>query len=421
MINQLKRQVVSSIIRKKLIGKRLNYREIFALMDELAHPRLDDILTTYYTAAGFTQGFGQEELYYLTKAMVATGDKLSFKGVVADKHSTGGMVGTRTSMIIVPIVAAAGVKIPKNSSRAITSPSGTADTMEVLASVTFSPKQIHKIVEEVGGCIVWGGHLGLAPADDMIIRVEEPLGFESIDKMILSIMAKKIASGITHLVLDLPIGPNMKIRHMKEAEVVKKKFEYLGKRFKIKMTVDINKTLQPTGCGVGPVLEARDVLQILEQKRNRSFTLERKSVRLAIQLLTLCFKDLPKRSDSKDPESLVMSLLSSGKALTKFREIIHAQGGDRNVSTESLALAHNILDVKSSKSGQIVMLSNRNVSVLAKILGSPNDKKAGIFLMHKLEEKVDKGDILCTFYSSDKWRLNEALKTLLYLPIYKIE
>ena len=184
-----------SAIRKKLLGKALNYQEVFALMDEIANQKLGPVLTTYFAAAGFQRGFSNPELYYLTKAMAETGQKVHFRGIVADKHSVGGLVGTRTTMILVPIVAALGIKIPKTSSRAITTPSGTADTMEVLAPVNFNPHQMKKIVQKTGGCIVWGGHLGMAPADDIIIRVEQPLAFESFDKIIVSIMAKNWPPG----------------------------------------------------------------------------------------------------------------------------------------------------------------------------------------------------------------------------------
>jgi thymidine phosphorylase len=152
-------QVAIDAIKKKLKGKKLSYNEIFAIMDEMANERLGPVLTAYFAAAGFTEGFTNEELYHLTRAMVATGPVLHFKGIVADKHSTGGVAGTRTTLILVPIIAAAGFQIPKTSSRAITSPSGTADTMEVLAPVTFMPKQIESLVAKSGGCIVWGGHL----------------------------------------------------------------------------------------------------------------------------------------------------------------------------------------------------------------------------------------------------------------------
>src|SRR5579872_2697945 len=175
-------------IRKKLVGKNLTYKEIFAVMDEISHNKLGDVLTTYFAASGYSKGFTNEELYYLTKAMVETGDKLHFEGIVADKHSIGGVPGTRTTLIVIPIVAAAGFKIPKSSSRAITTPDGTADDMEVLSSVTFTKEEIYKIVKETNGCIVWGGSVDIAPADDIIIQVEKPLEYESFDKVVVSIM-----------------------------------------------------------------------------------------------------------------------------------------------------------------------------------------------------------------------------------------
>ena len=278
-------------IQKKLLGKPLTYKEIYNLMDEISNKRLSDVLTTYFVAASFKKGFTEDELYFLTRAMVETGTKLKFDGIVADKHCIGGIAGSRTTMIVVPIIAAAGFKIPKTSSRAITSPAGTADVMETLADVEFTPEQIHRIVDAVGGCIVWGGHLGIAPADDTIIRVEEPLSFESFDKVIISIMSKKVAVSTNHLVLDIPVGPTMKVRSMADAERVAAKFKAIAKRFDIKMVVDINETLEPAGRGIGPKLEARDVLRVLEQHDERSHDLEAKALRLAGLLLGICYKD----------------------------------------------------------------------------------------------------------------------------------
>src|SRR3989344_116411 len=173
-----KHQAIAAI-RKKLVGKELNYKEIYAIMDQISQEKLGDVLTTYFAASGFSKGFSGEELYYLTKAMVETGEKLKFSGIVADKHSIGGVPGTRTTLIVVPVVAGAGFKIPKSSSRAITTPAGTADAMEVLSEVTFGEKEIYEIVGRANGCIVWGGSFKIAPADDEIIRIEEPLMFES--------------------------------------------------------------------------------------------------------------------------------------------------------------------------------------------------------------------------------------------------
>ena len=211
MTNSDQKKAVLSI-QKELLGKKLNYGEIYNLMDQISHGQMSDILTTYFVAASFKQGYGPEELYHFTKAMVETGNRLRFKGTVADKHSVGGVAGTRATMILVPIVAAAGFKIPKISSRAITTPAGTADAMEVFAGVEFSIEQVEHIVNTVGGCICWNGRLGIAPADDILIHIEEPLAFESFDKIIVSIMAKKVAASTTHLVLDIPIGKTINLK-----------------------------------------------------------------------------------------------------------------------------------------------------------------------------------------------------------------
>jgi len=406
-------------IRKKLLGKRLTYNEIFSVMDEIAHERLGDVLTTYFTAAGFREGFTPEELYYMTKAMVATGEKLKFNGIVADKHSTGGVAGTRTTMILVPIIAAAGFKIPKNSTRAITSPAGTADTMEVVAPVTFDIAGIERIVHTVGGCIVWGGHLGLAPADDIIIQIEQPLAFESYDKVIVAIMAKKIASSATHVVIDIPVGPTMKIQHFTDAQIIANKFEFLAGKFNIKLAIDINETQQNAGRGVGPVLEARDVFEVLEGKTDRPLALEAKALRLAGKLLDICYSDTRKH-ETVSGEETAKSLLHSGKALEKMKEIIKAQGGNPNVESKDLHPGKEKFDIVSPKRGMISGIDNKQISITCRILGCPTDKKSGMYAVRKLEEHVDKGDILCTLYSTDKWRLREAVETMKHMPIYTI-
>ncbi len=413
-------QKAINAIKKKLVGKRLNYDEIYSIMDEIANEKLSPVLTTYFAAAGFKEGFSDEELYSLTKAMVATGPRLKFPGIVADKHSAGGVAGTRTTMIVVPIIAAAGYKIPKTSTRAITSPAGTADTMEVVAPVTFTTAQITNIVNKVGGCIVWGGHVGLAPADDILIQVERPLAFESYDKIIVSVMAKKIASGANHLVLDLPVGPTMKIQHFKDAELMSRKFIMLGKRFKIKVVVDINEIRQNAGRGIGPVLEARDVFEVLEQAPGRPLALEAKALRLAGKLLSLCFADTPGKKDM-DGEEAARELLTSGKALKKMREIIKAQGGHPDITSSKLTPGKYVYAYKASKHGMISGMNNQQITVICRILGCPTDKKAGMYLNRKLEERVDKGDILATIYSSDKWRLKEAAETLKSMPVYAVE
>jgi len=421
--NDKEMSIAIQAIQKKLLGKKLKYREIYAIMDEIAKEKLSDILTTYFVASSFKEGYTPEELYLFTKAMVETGNQLKFPGLVADKHSVGGIAGTRTTMIIVPIIAAAGFKIPKISSRAITTPAGTADVMEAIASVEFTPPEIKKIVLKTNGCIAWNGKLGIAPADDVIIRVEEPLAFESFDKIIISVMAKKVAAGTTHLALDLPIGKTAKIRHYSDAEKVAKKFIDLGKSFGIKIVCDINEMLEPAGRGIGPILEARDVLYILEQHKDRPLRLESKAVRLAGMLLDLCYKE--KKSRKKTPagggEEEARKILESGTALQKFREIVAAQKGDKNISSASLKLAPHRQEITLGLSGKIKGINNYNLNTVAKVLGSPTDKTAGIYLLKKLDHNVKKNEPVMILYSTDKYRLKEAEVTLKNLPIFVVE
>lgn len=405
-------------IQKKLLGKKLSYQEVYTLMDEIGSKRLGDVLTTYFVAASFKEGFSTEELFFLTKAMVETGTRLNFKGIVADKHSTGGVAGTRTTLIIVPIIAAAGFKIPKTSSRAITSPAGTADVMELFSKVTFTPKEIETIVNTVGGCIVWGGHLGIAPADDVIIQIEEPLSFESFDKIIVSIMAKKVAVSTNHLVLDIPVGKTMKIRHFSDAEKVAEKFKTLGKRFGMEVVLDINEVLEPAGRGVGPMLEARDVLYVLEQKKDRPLKLEAKALRLAGKLLDICFEDA---GIKKNGEEEAKRILNDGTALKKFKEIIKAQKGNEHVSSDTLKNPDHHLYIHASRNGKVKEINNYNLNTIAKILGAPSDKYAGIYLLKKIDEKAQRKEPIAQFYSSDPYRLKEAEITFKNFPIYTIE
>lgn len=414
------KELALSAIKKKLLGKSLTYEEIYAVMSEIGSERLGPVLTTYFAAAGFRDGFSEDELFFLSKAMVETGPKLHFDGIVAGKHSMGGVAGTRTTMIVVPIVAAAGYKIPKTSTRAITSPAGTADTMEVLAPVTFAPNQIQALVEKTGACIVWGGYLGLAPADDVIIQIEQPLAFESYDKVIVSIMAKQIAAGVNRLVLDVPYGKTMKIEERSDAEAIAKKFSMLAGRFGIHAFPYVNETTQNAGRGAGAALEARDVLSVLEQTVDRPQPLEDKAVKLAGILIDLCLSN-EYNSEKKQGETIAHDLLVSGKAREKFLEIVKSQGGNPDVSSSSIVVGDKIFEYKASQKGIVKAIHNQQVAAICRILGCPMDKKAGLVLTHKLDEQVDKDDILCTLYATDDWKLKEAVETLKHVPIFTVE
>lgn len=414
-------------IRKKLLGKTLNYKEIYAIMDQIANSKFDKVLTTYFAASGYSNGFSDQELYYLTKAMVETGERLTFRGIVADKHSIGGVPGTRTTLIVVPIVAAAGFTIPKSSSRAITTPGGTADDMEVLAPVNLTKEKIYKVVEQTNGCIVWGGSFNIAPADDIIIKVEEPLRFESFDKILVSIMAKKIAFGSTHIVIDLPYGAMVKVHSIKDAEILKTKFEYLAKRFDLKIKVLIHRTDEPAGRGIGPVLETREAIRVLQQKKNKPLDLEIRSLNLAGNLLDLCLIDAPKTLQEDVQKNYgngigwATFLLQQGIAWGKMQEIIKAQGGNATIDSEDLKPGKHTADIDAVKDGKIKKIDSKNITAITKILGAPKEQTAGIYLHKKIGEKAAKNEVLYTLYSNNVYNLKEAKDSLQHFPIMLYE
>ncbi len=414
-------------IKKKLIGKKLNYDDIYALMHEISKNSLGDILTTYFAASGYAKGFSDEELYFLTKAMVETGQKLKFKGIVADKHSIGGLPATRTTMILVPIIAAAGFKIPKSSSRAITTPDGTADDMEVLSNVEFDENQLYEIVEKTNGCIVWGGSFGIAPADDVIIEVEKPLMFESYDKIVVSIMAKKVAFGSNHVVIDIPFGRFAKVHHEKDAKYLAKKFSFIAKKFNIEIKAITHEVLEPMGRGIGPILETRDALEVLEQKATRPLDLEKEALILAGNLLEICLNHDKTIKNKHKKEvgisngvKLAKHILESGKALEKMKEIIKAQGGDPEIASDILTtkLGTHKYHLKSDKNGTIKEINSQNLNSLAKILGAPHEKGSGIFLKKQVRDKITKEDILATFYSESEYNLKKGIEKIEEFPIF---
>lgn len=414
-------------IRKKLVGKKLSYKDIYAIMDQISHKKLGDVLTTYFAASGFSKGFTDDEIYDLTKAMVETGQRLKFNGIVADKHSIGGIPGTRTTLIVVPIIAAAGFQIPKSSSRAITTPGGTADDMEILAPVNLTRQKIYSVVKKTNGCIVWGGSFNIAPADDEIIKVEEVLLFESYDKILISIMAKKIAFGSNHVVIDIPFGKTTKVKNLTDAKLLKSKFEKLAKRFGIKIEVLIHKTEEPAGRGLGPLLETRESLRVLEQNPEMSVDLEARSINLAGSLLELCLSDSPKkiqeavRNKYKNCYTWAADILESGLALQKMKQIIKAQGGNPNIRSEDLIPGKYSFEYASPNNCEIESFNIKNLTVVARVLGAPDMKKSGIFLNKKIGEKIEKGDIICTFYSESMYNLKEGKESFKNFPIHNFK
>ena len=387
-------------IKKKLDGQKLSKEEIDQIVWYIVHNKLSAVELAYFVAACYTNVMTIEETILLTKAMVKHGDVLKLnKYPVIDKHSIGGIPGNRTTMVVVPIIAAAGYYIPKTSSRSITSPAGTADTMEVLANVTFPIKKMKEIVLKTNGCIVWGGSLNLAPADDKIIAVERPLEIDAESQLLASIMAKKHSVSSTHILIDIPIGKDAKAKNMFEALKLKKEFEKIGKRLKKHVKVLITDGQQPVGNGIGPALEARDVLWLLKRDPRRPLDLEKKCLMMCAAIFNMIgLKDGYKKS---------LQILNSGKAYQKMLQIIKAQGG-KEIAAEDITIGKYFYDILSTKSGRINSIDNLLISRIARIAGAPNDKGAGIYLYKHIANRVKKGEKLFTIYSESRHELEYA-------------
>ncbi len=392
-------------VRKKIKGQELTYEEIKEVIGDIANRRLNTIEITYFAAASYNPGFNETEVYYLTKAMAETGDELDFTGgdpskIVVDKHSIGGIPAKGITPIIVPIIACFDLIIPNTSSRSITTPAGTSDMLEVIMPVTLPEEQIVETVRKENACLVWGGSMQIAPADDVLINIERPLHMESHDKFLVSIIAKKVAMNVKYLLIDLPYGKGTKVETVDEVMKIRESFVQLGAKFGITVEVFEREALSPDGYGVGPLLEIRDVLRIYERDQQRPVMLENIAISMAGRLLELSGV-APKGSG----DNMARAKLENGEAEEKFWSIAMIQGAQKRVKSTDLVVAPYSFTVKAERSGEVRRIVNPNVVTIARALGAPFIKEAGMY-MHKLRgDTVAAGDDLVTLYASSPERL----------------
>ncbi len=392
-----------SYIRSKIYGHELKAEETKHIIDDLVAGQLSDINIAMYIAASAGAKLSKKEVFDLTKAMVDSGQRLTWDApCVVDKHCVGGLPGNRTTPIIVSIVAAFGLMIPKTSSRAITSPAGTADTMEVFTSVDLDIPTMRRVVEQENGCLVWGGSMALSPADDLLIRIERTANIDSEEQMVASILSKKIAAGATHLLIDMPIGTTAKIRSIAHAEYLKKLLKSIAKEFGIETKVIFSDGSQPIGRGIGPGLEALDILAVLNRNPNAPQDLREHALALAGQVIEFS-PNITHGSGIK----IATDILDSGRAFAKFQAICNAQGGMREIPQASFT--HTI---ESKKSGIIVNIDNRQIARVAKLAGAPKSKSAGVELLVPLHSVVRKSQPLFKLYAETRGELNYALDFL---------
>jgi thymidine phosphorylase len=379
-----------SYIRSRVYGNDFDQHAVNAIISDVVEGRYSDIHLSAFLTAGAARPLNQEEVISLTRAMVEVGDRLSWNSeMVLDKHSVGGLPGNRTTPIVVSIIASLGLVMPKTSSRAITSPAGTADTMETMAPVELDTKAIHKVVEQEGGCIVWGGAAKLSPADDILIRVERALDLDCEGQMVASVLSKKIAAGSTHLVLDLPIGPTAKVRSRSAALALSRSLIATAENFGLRTKVVMGDGTQPIGRGIGPALEARDVLAVLQGAPDAPQDLRGRAITIAGALI-----ELAGLVPSGLGEARAVQVLDDGRAWAKFQRICEAQGGMRVPP-----VSQHWRPLVSTRSGRIEAIDNRRIAKLAKLAGAPDDKAAGVVMDVKLGDRVVVGHPLCTVHA----------------------
>ena len=386
-------------IKKKLGGGVLNAKEIQSIVEDVSFNRLSDVEITAFVTSLHNHGMIMNEVAALSSHLASTGMTLKLsKRKIFDKHSIGGVAGDKTSMMLVPIIASAGMTIPKTSSRAITSPAGTADRVECICPVDLDLDSIKRVVEKTNGCLVWGGAVDLAPADDAFIRVEYPL---SIDPLLLpSVMSKKKAAGADYVVIDIPTGKGAKFKTIADAQIIGKKFIELGKKLGIKVEAASTFGEQPIGHGIGPALEAREYLRTVEKGHGQP-DLINKVCHLAGVLFE--FRGI------RNGEERALRALKAGKANKKIREIIKAQGGNPKIRPQDIPIGSHHVQIRSKVAGKVWWMNNKGIIQIARAAGAPKDKGAGVQLHKKLGDHVKKGDILFEIFSEQTFKMNMAI------------
>lgn len=390
----------TDVLRAKVFGKRLVESDFEAILRDAIESRLSDIELAAFLASCAGDRMDLDESVALTRAMISVGERIGWgPGPVLDKHCVGGLPGNRTTPIVVPIVAALGQRIPKTSSRAITSPAGTADVMATMTDVDLEIDRLRAVVDREGGCMASGGHMRLSPADDILIQIERPLNLDSYSQMVASILSKKAAAGSTHVLIDIPVGATAKVRTMAAAEAIARRLAFVGDAVGLRVAAHVSDGRQPVGRGIGPALEAHDVLDVLRNAPNAPVDLRERALDVAGAVLDLLPGTLPGSGRVR-----AAGALASGAALRKFMAICKAQGGFREPDS-----ARFIEPFVACTDGRIACINNRRLARIAKLAGAPLTTTAGVVCTLREGDPVQRGMPLFYVHAGSKGELAYAL------------
>lgn len=386
-------------VRRKLDGARLNRVEFDAIARDVAARRYSKPELAMFILACALQNLDRDEIIDFTRAMIDCGSSLQFdRATVADKHCIGGVPGNRTTMIVIPILVALGMTVPKTSSKAITSAAGTADTMGTLACVDLTSTELHRVVEEAGGCITWGGALDLAPADDVLITVERPMQIDTEAQMVASILAKKKTAGATHALIDIPVGRSTKIRSHKRAAQLAALFHHVASAIDLDLDVVTTNADGPIGRGIGPRLEALDVLAVLNGERDAATDLREKSLFLAARILEGTGRVPVTRGYGTAQE-----VLDGGQAAKSFDAIVRAQGA-RELPPEAPYRSV----IESDRDGRLSDVDCLAMNRIAKLAGSPAHPEAGLRSLCQVGRIVSRGEPILEIHAQSEEQLRLA-------------
>lgn len=403
------------IITKKRDGGELTPEEIRFFIDNYVKDRIPDYQASALLMAIYFRGLSRAETFALTEAMEFSGDVEDLSdlpGVKVDKHSTGG-VGDKTTLVVAPVAAAAGVTVAKMSGRGLGFTGGTADKLEAIPGfrTRLEPAEFHRQLEELGLAVITQTG-SITPADKKIYALRDVTGtVESPGLIASSIMSKKLAAGSDGIVLDVKCGSGALLKDLAEAENMADLMIDIGRKAGRKMVAVISDMSQPLGRAVGNALEVEEAVQVL--KGGGPEDLRQLCLELAGEMIWI-----GGRAESfEEGKETARQVLSDGRALEKFRQMVRRQGGDDRIieEPERMGSSRYSRDVLAGRTGFIAETDTREIGRASQHLGAGRLRKedeidftAGIRMHVRIGDFVKEGDVLATLYGADSRRLEEA-------------
>lgn len=406
---------VVDLILKKREGKTLQEEEIDFLIKGFVRGEIPDYQMASFLMATFFQGMNLEETVALTRSMVESGEQLDLSllpGPTVDKHSTGG-VGDKVSLALVPLLAACGLFIAKMSGRGLGHTGGTIDKLESIPGfrTELTKKELLAQVRKIG-CALVAQTPELVPADGKLYALRDVTGtIESIPLIASSVMSKKIAAGATNILIDVKCGKGAFMKNQKQARLLSRLMVEIGKSFQRRVTCLITPMEEPLGKAVGNAVEVKEAIETLKGEGPGDF--QEAVLELCGELLYLSGKEKsPQEGKEKAKEAFFC-----GAALSKFKEMVEAQGGDARVVEETWRLPQATLRwiIPSKREGYVKGIDAFRIGKAAMVLGAGREKKGepidygvGIELRKKTGEKVNLEEPLAVLFVNERKRLTEA-------------